>query len=84
MTVSIKNREAEALLAEIEAATGKGTSRIVLELLRDEARRLRRAGDVDLRRREIEEITRRYSTRLPARLPPPEAITGYDEWGLPE
>ena len=84
MSVNIKNREVEALLAEIKGATGKGTSRIVLELLRDEVRCFRRAGGVDVRRREIEETTRRYSTRLPARLPPADAIIEYDEWGLPE
>jgi antitoxin VapB len=83
MSVNIKNREVESLLAEIKSATGKGTSRIVLDLLRREVARLRRARGSDQRRREIEEIARRYSGRLPAQPPTPEAIVGYDENGLP-
>ena len=83
MSVNIKNREAEALLAEIKATTGKGTSRIVLELLRREADRIRRLRGVRERRDKIEAITRRYSARLPARPVPPDEIVGYDEDGLP-
>lgn len=83
MSVNIKNREVEALLAEIKKATGKGTSGIVLELLRREAARLRRLRSVGQRRRRIERIARRYSARLPARPATPEAIVGYDEDGLP-
>ncbi len=83
MSVNIKNREVESLLAEIKSATGKGTSRIVLDLLRREAARLRRARGTGDRRREIEEITRRYSGRLPGHPASPEAIIGYDENGLP-
>ena len=83
MSVNIKNREVEVLLGEIKAVTGKGTSRIVLELLRKEAERLRRARGIDDRRRRIEEIARRYSARLPARPAPPDEILGYDEHGLP-
>lgn len=84
MSINIKNREAEALLAEVKRATGKGTSRIVLELLRREAARLRRQREVGARRRRIEAISRRYSARLPARPDSPEALVGYDRSGLPE
>ena len=83
MSVNIKNREAEALLAEIKATTGKGTSRIVLELLRREADRIRRQRGVRERRDRIEAITRRYSARLAAHPAPPDEIVGYDENGLP-
>ncbi len=83
MSINIKNREAEALLAEIKATTGKGTSRIVLELLRREADRIRRQRGVRERQDRIEAITRRYSARLPARPAPPVEIVGYDEDGLP-
>ncbi|MBP2295068.1 type II toxin-antitoxin system VapB family antitoxin [Azospirillum rugosum] len=41
MPINIKNGEADVLLAELKAATGKGTSQIVPELLRREAQRLR-------------------------------------------
>ena len=83
MSVNIKNREVETLLAEIKAVTGKGTSQIVLDLLRREAARLRRQHGVDERRRRIEAIGRRYSARLPAQPAPPDEIVGYDETGLP-
>jgi hypothetical protein len=83
MSVNIKNREVEALLAEIKAATGKGTSRIVLELMRKEAARLRRQRGIDERRRRIEALSRRYSARLPARPAAPDEIVGYDDEGLP-
>jgi hypothetical protein len=82
MPVNIKNREVEALLAEIKGVTGKGTSQIVLDLLRREAARLRRQHGVDERRRRIEAIGRRYSARLPKRPAPPDEIVGYDETGL--
>ena len=42
MSINIKNKEAERLLAEIKQKTGKGTSQIVLELLRDERAKLER------------------------------------------
>ena len=83
MSVNIKIREVEALLEEIKIATGKGTSRIVLELLRKEAGVLRRRRGMVERRARIEAISRRYSARLRARPPSPEALVGYDEDGLP-
>ena len=82
MSVNIKIREVAALLDEITAATGKGASRIVLELLRQEAGRLRRRRGMVERRARIEAISRRYSARLSAH-PLPEALVGYDEDGLP-
>jgi len=84
MSVNIKNREVEALLNEIKAATGMGASRIVLELLRNEVARLRRARAFGERRRKIMAISRRYSARLPARPSPPDQIVGYDQDGLPK
>ena len=83
MSVNIKNREVEALLGEIKAATGKGTSRIVLELVRKEVARLRKEREVARRRRDIEALTLRYSARLPDRRSPQEAAIDYDEDGLP-
>ena len=69
MSINIKNREAERLLAEIKAATGQGASRIVRELLGREALRLRRTRRVGARRRTIEALARRYSARLTTRPP---------------
>jgi antitoxin VapB len=84
MSVNIKNREVESLLAEIKSATGKGTSRIVLELLRSEAARLHRQRNIAQRRRRIERLTKRYSARLPSHPVSPDEIVGYDEVGLPK
>ena len=83
MAVNIKNREVEELLAEIKAATGKGTSRVVLDLLRKEAARIRRLRSVEHRRREIDALTRRYAARMADRPAAPDEIIGYDEDGLP-
>lgn len=83
MSINIKNRDVEALLAEVKAATGRGTTQIVLELLRKEAAYLRRRREVGELRRRIKEISRRYSARLPARPAPPDEVVGYDEHGLP-
>lgn len=83
MSINIKNREAEALLAEIKAATGKGASQIVLELLRKEAAYRRRQQQLEERRSRIEALGRRYSARLPADPASPEEIVGYDADGLP-
>jgi len=83
MAINIKNREAEALIAEIREATGKGTSQIVRELALAEAQRLRRLRDIDERSRQLDEITRRYAARLEPNAPTPDEIIGYDEHGLP-
>ncbi len=83
MAISIKNREAESLLQEIRAATHRGTSQIVLELLRHEAARLRRSRQYESRRHKLEQISERYARRLPTSTLTPEEIIGYDENGLP-
>ena len=84
MSINIKNREAETLLGEIKAATGKGTTELLLELLRAEAGRQRRVRNIDERRRKLREICREAAAKLPANPPTPEEIIGYDENGLPE
>jgi len=50
MAISIKNREAENLLQEIQAVTRRGKSEIVLDLLRHEVARLRCRHQFDSRR----------------------------------
>lgn len=85
MSINIKNREAEQLLGEIKARTGRGTTDLLLDLLRREKTRL----DVDLAKR-IEEglaIDRRFQQDFAA-LPRATIIEDCDpiEWdenGLP-
>jgi len=83
MAISIKNREAETLLQEIQAVTHRGKSQIVLDLLRHEVARLRRGHQFESRRQRLESIAERYATRLPQTVPPPDEIIGYDDTGLP-
>jgi hypothetical protein len=83
MAINIKNREVEALLAEIKAVTGKGPSRVVLELLRREVEQIRRQRQVARRRRRIAAISQRYRARLKGRRMSPDEIIGYDADGLP-
>lgn len=83
MSINLKNREAEALLAELKAATGKGTSQIVLELLRKEAARQRRQNQLEERRQKIKKLAERYSARLQSNAATPDEIIGYDDNGLP-
>jgi antitoxin VapB len=83
MAIIIDNPEAEDLLAQLNATTGKSATELVVELLRREADRLRRARDIDARRREIEEISKAYAAKLPPNPQTPDEIIGYDENGLP-
>jgi len=90
MSINIKNKEADRLVAEIKEATGKGASEIILELLRAERARLtastrteteeeriRRALDAT---REIQRLWRDSAVVDPR---PIEEILAYDENGLP-
>jgi antitoxin VapB len=83
MAISIKNREAETLLQEIQAVTKRGKSQIVLDLLRHEVARLRRSHQFESRRQKLESIAERYAARLPQPSPSPDEIIGYDDNGLP-
>lgn len=83
MSINIKNHEAERLLAEIKSATGLGTSRIVLDLLRGEAARLRRRRDLAKRKKKIALLAKRFRARLSGPDADRDALVGYDEHGLP-
>lgn len=84
MALNVKNREVEALVAELKAATGKGTTELLLDLLRREAASRRRPDDIEERLRRVAAITRRSAARLPKRRRTIEDIIGYDEGGLPK
>ncbi len=83
MAINIKNREAEALLCEIKAATGKGGTEIVLDLAQAEADRLRKQRDIERRRRLIDEASEHYAARLGPDRPSLDELAGYGEDGLP-
>jgi antitoxin VapB len=87
MSINIKNKEAERLLAEIKQATGKGASAVILELLKAERERL-----VEVKRERTErkwaalrEIQERVKANAPPDAPTYEQIMEemYDEKGLP-
>jgi antitoxin VapB len=90
MSINIKNKEADRLLAELKSATGKGASEVVLDLLRREHARI--AADQPSRpdKAEVERIlaVTREMQRLWRESPvidprTPDEILGYDENGLP-
>ncbi|MCB9734262.1 MAG: type II toxin-antitoxin system VapB family antitoxin [Deltaproteobacteria bacterium] len=83
MAINIRNAEVERLIDELKSMTGKGTTEIVLELVRDENARQRKLLDIEERRRRIQEISRRFCARLGPNPPTPDEIIGYDENGLP-
>ena len=84
MALNVKNREVEALVAELKAATGKGTTELLLDLLRREATARRRPDDIEERLKRVKAITRRAAARLPKQRRTIEDIIGYDERGLPK
>jgi antitoxin VapB len=89
MSINIKNREADRLLAELKIATGKGASELILELLRAEQARLAAPTPAaeEERIKQALEATRemqrlwRESPVIDPRTP--DEILGYDENGLP-
>ena len=83
MSINIKNREADALIAELRAATGKGASQLVLELLRKEAAFQRRLRDIDGRRERIRELQRQWRKKGGISSSEIDATIGYDADGLP-
>jgi hypothetical protein len=85
MSINIKNKEAERLLAEIKRKTGKGTSEVVLDLLRAEHARL--TEDQQRRVAEALEWTRQWQAKIAAETRPDapaiDEILQWDENGLP-
>jgi antitoxin VapB len=83
MTILIEDAESEALLTRIAAARGKEPPDTLRDILREAAVDLATLPPIEERRRMLEEITRRYSSRLTDTPPTPDEIIGYDENGLP-
>ena len=85
VSINIKNREADALLAELKAATGKGASQLVLELRRREAQRLRarRVRSADDAEARMAQLHRELAAQPVLDPRAPDDILGYDDSGLP-
>lgn len=85
MSINVKNAEAEALVTELKQRTGKGTTDLLLDLLRREKVRLEAEHEAKVER--AMQINRRIRERWLARpiVDPrtPEEIFDYDETGLP-
>lgn len=88
MPITVRNKEADALMAEIRKATGKGPSEVVLEALR------KWAGELDEhraeKRRRFDEWYKEYLVRLERDYPHVRSTSTeeifdemYDENGLP-
>jgi antitoxin VapB len=85
MSINIKNKEAEALVAELKARTGKGTTDLLLELLRRERDRLKLMEHDEVQRalddlRWLQETWRSLPVVDPRT---PDEILQFDENGLP-
>ena len=85
MSIDVKNEEAERLVAELTKKTGKGTTDLLLDLLRREKERV--DADFEARLREAREQDRRIVERWKSRPlvdpRPIDEIVAYDEDGLP-
>jgi hypothetical protein len=86
MSITIKNKEAERLLDEIKARTGRGASDLLLDLLRRERERLARDEERDVAEALDNMRSLQHTWRsLPVVDPrPPEEVVAYDEDGLPK
>jgi antitoxin VapB len=82
-SINIKNAEAAALIAELMAATGKGATELILELLRREADHRRKLAQRAKKHKRIDAIVKRARARIPKRAPPTDDLIEYDENGLP-
>jgi hypothetical protein len=83
-SINIKNDEATALIAELTAETGKGTTELILELLRQEAEHRRKLLDVGSRRKRIDAIVSRARRKISKKAPKTESLIEYDRNGLPK
>ena len=83
-SLNIKNEEAATLAAELTALTGKGTTELILELLRREAAERHKSLDLNQRRRRIDSILSRARKKMTRKPPASGRVPKYDGNGLPE
>jgi hypothetical protein len=86
MSINIKNKEAERLIADLKARTGRGTTDLLLDLLRKEQARLD-----EERERRVQEglqadrlLRESWNARPWADPRPIDEVIAYDEDGLPK
>jgi hypothetical protein len=86
LSINIKNKEAERLLADLKARTGRGATDLLLDLLRKEQARLDEERERRVREGfEADERLRRSWHALPIVDPSPlDEILEFDEDGLPK
>jgi hypothetical protein len=83
-SLNIKNEEAAALAAELTALTGKGTTELILDLLRREAAERHKTLGLSQRQRRIDAILRRARKKIDRKAPATSRILDYDKHGLPK
>lgn len=85
MSINIKNKEAERLLRDIKAKTGRGTSAVVLDLLRAEHTRLAAEQEREIERAlaDMRWLQERWRSLPVVDGRPLDQIIEYDENGLP-
>ncbi|HEX8165454.1 MAG TPA: type II toxin-antitoxin system VapB family antitoxin [Beijerinckiaceae bacterium] len=85
MSINIKNKEAERLLADLKTRTGRGTTDLLLDLLRKEQARLDEEREREIAKGlESARILRESWNARPWADPRPiEEVLDYDENGLP-
>lgn len=85
MSINVKNREAEALVAKLRQRTGKGTTDLLLDLLRREDERLQRDFEAEFQRAMEDNrwLQDRWNSRPVIDPRSAEEILTYDENGLP-
>lgn len=83
MALNIKNPEADRLAHELAAATGESLTEAVLIALRDRLSAVRRPPERAVLLSEVAQI-QEFVASLPDRdTRSPDAILGYDDFGLP-
>jgi hypothetical protein len=83
-SINIKNEEAAKLAAELTDLTGKGTTELILELLRREAAEQHKALGLNQRGRRIDAILRRARRKIAKTVPQNRRLPEYDRDGLPK
>lgn len=85
MSINIKNREAEELVAELKRRTGKGTTDLLLDLLRREKQRLEKdvAREIAQAIADTRDLVAKWNARPLVDSRPLDEILAYDENGLP-